>query len=217
MNRKIWFIFTFLAILVASYVVVQYFIMDGFQTGLVKMKLMFVSKLSSFWYIILFIHITTSIVALVIGPFTLSTKFRGTKINLHRIVGRIYMIGILLGGVSGLYLSFYAMGGLVAKLGFGLLSVLWLASAYQALNRVKNKKIKDHRNWMIRNYSLTFAAVTLRIWLPLFVLLFGLEQFELSYAVIAWLAWVPNLIVAELFIRQRLNKGQYQENEDLHF
>jgi len=83
LNRKIWFIFTFLAILVASYVVVQYFIMDGFQTGLVKMKLMFVSKLSSFWYIMLFIHITTSIVALVIGPFTLSTKFRGKNINLH--------------------------------------------------------------------------------------------------------------------------------------
>ncbi|CAM4224518.1 hypothetical protein CN556_12345 [Bacillus wiedmannii] len=217
MNKIIWFIFTFLAVLVAGYVVIQYFIMDGFQTGLVKMKVMSVSKLSSFWYIMLFIHITTSIVALVIGPFTLSTKFRGKNINRHRIVGRIYMAGILLGGVSGLYLSFYAMGGLVAKLGFGLLAVFWLTSAYQALNRVKNKKIQGHRNWMIRNYSLTFAAVTLRIWLPLFVLLFGLEQFELSYAVIAWLAWVPNLIIAELFIRQRLDKGQYQGNDDLHF
>ncbi|MGN7198507.1 DUF2306 domain-containing protein, partial [Bacillus mycoides] len=189
----------------------------GFQTGLVKMKVMSVSKLSSFWYIMLFIHITTSIVALIIGPFTLSTKFRGKNINRHRIFGRIYMVGILLGGVSGLYLSFYAMGGLVVKFVFGLLAVFWLTSAYQALNRVKNKKIQDHRNWMIRNYSLTFAAVTLRIWLPLFVLLFGLEQFELSYAVIAWLAWVPNLIIVELFIRHRFIKGQYQGNEDLHF
>lgn len=57
------------------------------------------------------------------------------------------------------------------KLGFG--SSLWLISAYQALNRVQNKKIQDHRNWMIRNYSLTFGAVTLRIWLPLFIVLFG--------------------------------------------
>ena len=80
--------------------------MDGFQTGLVKAKLMFGSKLSDFWYSMLFIHITTSIVALVIGPFTLSTKFRDRNINRHRIVGRIYMVGILLGGVSGLYLSF---------------------------------------------------------------------------------------------------------------
>ena len=127
--------------LVASYIVVQYFIMDGFQTGLVKVKLMFGSKLSAFWYMMLFIHITTSIVALVIGPFTLSTKFRERNINRHRIAGRIYMVGILLGGVSGLYLSFYATGGLVAKLGFGLLSVFWLTSAYQALHRVKNKKL----------------------------------------------------------------------------
>ncbi|MDW3038023.1 DUF2306 domain-containing protein [Bacillus pacificus] len=217
MNRKIWFVFTCFALLVSGYIVVQYFIMDGFQTGLVKAKLMFGSKLSEFWYMMLFIHITTSIVALVIGPFTLSTKFRERNINRHRIVGRIYMVGILLGGVSGLYLSFYATGGLVAKLGFGLLSVLWLTSAYQALHRVKNKKIKEHRNWMIRNYALTFAAVTLRIWLPLFIVLFGIEHFELSYAIIAWLAWVPNLIVAELFIRKRLSKGKYEGNEDLHF
>ncbi|MCU5374130.1 MULTISPECIES: DUF2306 domain-containing protein [Bacillus cereus group] len=217
MNRKIWFVFTCFAFLVSSYIVVQYFIMDGFQTGLVKAKLMFGSKLSEFWYSMLFTHITTSIVALVIGPFTLSTKFRERNINRHRIMGRIYMVGILLGGLSGLYLSFYATGGLVAKLGFGLLSVLWLTSAYEALHRVKNKKIKEHRNWMIRNYALTFAAVTLRIWLPLFIVLFGIEHFELSYAIIAWLAWVPNLIVAELFIRKRLNKGKYEGNEDLHF
>ncbi|ALL22577.1 DUF2306 domain-containing protein [Bacillus tropicus] len=217
MNRKIWYVFTCFALLVSGYIVVQYFIMDGFQTGLVKVKLMYGSKLSEFWYSMLFTHITTSIVALVIGPFTLSTKFRERNINRHRIMGRIYMVGILLGGLSGLYLAFYATGGLVAKLGFGLLSVFWLTSAYQALHRVKNKKMKDHRNWMIRNYSLTFAAVTLRIWLPLFIVLFGIEQFELSYAVIAWLAWVPNLIIAELFIRQRLNKGKYEEKEDLHF
>ncbi len=110
MNRKIWFVFTFFALLVSGYIVVQYSIMDGFQRGLVKAKLMFGSKLSDFWYSMLFIHITTSIVALVIGPFTLSTKFRERNINRHRIVGRIYMVDILLGGVSGLYLSFYAMG-----------------------------------------------------------------------------------------------------------
>ena len=64
---------------------------------------------------------------------------------------------------------------------------------------------------MIRNYSLTFGAVTLRIWLPLFIVLFGIERFELSYAIIAWLAWVPNLIVAELFIRKDLIKESTRE------
>lgn len=99
-----------LLFLVSGYIVVQYSIMDGFQTGLVKAKLMYGSKLSEFWYVMLFIHITTSIVALVIGPFTLSTKFRERNINRHRIAGRIYMVGILLGGISGLYLSFMLQG-----------------------------------------------------------------------------------------------------------
>ncbi|WP_412674990.1 DUF2306 domain-containing protein [Aneurinibacillus aneurinilyticus] len=211
MNKYTWFVFNLLVMMVASYVVVQYFIMDGTQAGLVQMKLMVLSKLSAFWYIMLFIHAATSVVALVIGPFTLSTKFREKNISRHRMLGKIYMIGILLGGVSGLYLSFYATGGLVGKSGFGLLSVFWLISAYQALNRVRNKKIQEHQNWMIRNYSLTFAAVTLRLWLPLFVLLFGSAHFELSYAVISWLAWVPNLIIAEIVIKQNINKRQHRK------
>ena len=42
---------------------------------------------------------------------------------------------------------------------------------------------------------LTFAAVTLRIYLPLSDLV-GID-FDVAYPVIAWLCWVPNVIVAE--------------------
>jgi hypothetical protein len=48
---------------------------------------------------------------------------------------------------------------------------------------------------MVRNFSLTFAAVTLRLYLPIS----GVAgvPFEVAYPIIAWIAWVPNLIVAE--------------------
>lgn len=49
---------------------------------------------------------------------------------------------------------------------------------------------------MIRNYSLTFAAVTLRLWLP--ALSVAGYSFNDSYMAVAWLSWVPNLIVAEI-------------------
>lgn len=208
MNKKAWLIFSSLAILISGYSVVQYLFMDAHQAGFVKLKLMFISTLSSFWYIMLYIHIVFSVVALVVGPFTLFTKFREKDINRHRMMGKIYLIGILFGSVSGLYLAFYATGGLVSQLGFSFLSILWLITAFQALAKIKQKKIHDHQKWMIRNYSLTFAAVTLRIWLGLFIVLFGFENFILSYAMIAWLCWVPNLIVAELFIQRKLNKGK---------
>lgn len=203
-NKKTWIIFTLLAILISGYAIIQYFIMDAHQAGFVQIKLMFLSTLSSFWYIMLYTHIAFGVVALVIGPFTLFEKFRGKNIQRHRMMGKIYIISILFSGVSGLYLAIHATGGWVPKLGFGFLSLFWLLSAFQALSKVKHKKIHDHQKWMIRNYSLTFAAVTLRIWLLLFTLLVGFENFKLSYAIISWLCWVPNLIVAEWFIHRKL-------------
>jgi hypothetical protein len=47
----------------------------------------------------------------------------------------------------------------------------------------------------VRNFALTFAAVTLRIYLPLSNVV-GID-FDVAYPVIAWIAWVPNLLVAE--------------------
>lgn len=198
--NKIRLLFIISAILISGYSVVQYFIMDARQAGFVQLKLLFTSTLNSLWYIMLFIHIIFGIAALIIGPFTLFAKFRGKNINRHKIIGRIYMIGIFFASISGLYLAFYATGGWVAQLGFGFLSIFWLLTVFQALVKVKNKNIQEHQRWMIRNYSLTFASVTLRIWLLLFTLVFGLENFDFSYPIIAWLCWVPNLIVAQMII-----------------
>lgn len=58
-----------------------------------------------------------------------------------------------------------------------------------------------HRRWMIRSWSLTLAAVTLRIYLPV-VIITGLP-FAFSYQVVAFLAWVPNLLLAEWLLRRR--------------
>ncbi|MEY9975043.1 putative membrane protein [Lysinibacillus sp. RC46] len=217
MHKKTWFIFICLAILVSGYSAVQYLFMDAHQAGFVKLKLMLNSTLSSFWYIMLYLHIIFAIVALVIGPFTLFSRFRDKNIKRHRTMGKIYMIGILFGSVSGLYLAFYATGGLMSQLGFGFLAIFWLITAFQALAKIKHKKVLNHQKWMIRNYSLTFAAVTLRIWLVLFTVLFGFEHFNLSYSIIAWLCWVPNLFVAEWFIRRKLNTMKHQGNADLQF
>lgn len=58
--------------------------MDAHQAGFVKLKLMLNSTLSSLWYIMLYIHIIFSVLALVIGPFTLYSKFREKNSKLHR-------------------------------------------------------------------------------------------------------------------------------------
>ena len=52
-----------------------------------------------------------------------------------------------------------------------MLAAAWLFSALQAYLAVLRKDIASHRAWMMRNFSLTFAAVTLRIYLGMFAAL----------------------------------------------
>jgi dolichyl-phosphate-mannose--protein O-mannosyl transferase len=53
---------------------------------------------------------------------------------------------------------------------------------------------------MIYSYAACFAAVTLRIWLPLLIMIFG--DFIIAYTIVAWMCWIPNLIVARLITRK---------------
>ena len=144
----------------------------------------------------IYIHIFASIVALVLGPFQFSTRLREKYTDLHRWLGRTYlMIGVLVGGLSGLYMSQYAFGGPVAKLGFAVLAVFWLYTGLRAYLAVRHGAIEMHRKWMVRNFSLTFAAVTLRLYLP--VSMAAGVEFAMAYPIIAWLCWIPNVIFAE--------------------
>jgi hypothetical protein len=92
-------------------------------------------------------------------------------------------------------MSQYAFGGPVAQLGFAVLAVLWLYTGIRAYLAIRRGVVAKHRQWMVRNFALTFAAVTLRLYLPI-PLIAGLD-FALAYSIIAWLCWLPNLAFAE--------------------
>jgi Predicted membrane protein (DUF2306) len=66
--------------------------------------------------------------------------------------------------------------------------------------RILHRDIQSHRQWMVRAYALTFAAVTLRLWLVIFQVT-GVDFAE-GYVAVAWLSWVPNLIVAEWIVNR---------------
>jgi hypothetical protein len=90
---------------------------------------------------------------------------------------------------------------LIAVLGFSGLAVAWLFCTLKAYRSICQFEIEKHQQWMIRSYALTFAAVTLRLWIPLFQIFTPLD-FISSYKIIAWLCWVPNLILVEWMVRK---------------
>jgi hypothetical protein len=151
----------------------------------------------------IYAHVFGSAVALLLGPLQFSSRLRNSRVSFHRWAGRLYLgVGVLIGGLSGLYMAFRAFGGVAACLGFAGLAVAWLYSGFRAYLAIHDRDVALHRAWMVRNFALTFAAVTLRLYLPA-SLAAGIE-FEVAYPSIAWLCWVPNLIAAEwLFNRTR--------------
>ena len=52
---------------------------------------------------------------------------------------------------------------------------------------------------MMRSYALTAAAITLRLYLPVFAIT-GIPFAE-GYRLVAWICWIPNLMFAEWLLR----------------
>ncbi len=150
----------------------------------------------------LLLHTAGGVVALLIGPFQFWKHWRDRNLKRHRLLGKIYLIAVLLGGLAGAFVATGANGGPSARVGFAFLSVGWLVTGWLAWRRILTRDIQAHYEWMLRNFALTFAAVTLRLWLPL--LQMSGFTFAEAFQTAAWLCWVPNLVVVEVFLgRQR--------------
>lgn len=188
-----WAVMLLLAVLV-SLMVSRYLTLDP-EAFFPEQRAVYLAHLT-----FVIVHVAASMLAILTGPFQFLPGIRkGRWLKVHRWLGRTYLLGVLFGGLSGLYMAQLAYGGIVSRLGFSALACVWLYTGYQAYSHIRKKEIEQHRQWMIRNYALTFAGVMLRVWVPLSMGA-GMD-FTSAYIVIAWLCWVPNLLVAEWMIR----------------
>ena len=110
------------------------------------------------------------------------------------------MITALISAFTSVYIAFYATGGIVASLGFMCLGIIWFYTTLKAYTEIKKGQIENHQKMMIYSYAACFSAVTLRIYLPILVIIF--HEFTKAYLIVAWLCWVPNIIVAYFLVKQ---------------
>lgn len=150
--------------------------------------------------IALLIHIIFGTIALFLGAINVLLGIKRKTSKLHHRLGRIYGISVFIAAPAGLFMAQYAFGGTIGRIGFSTLAVLWFFTLIAAMYAIIIKKdFSNHAFWIILNFSLTFAAVTLRIQVAPFALL---SNFESYYAIIAWTCWVPNLFIGYLIARR---------------
>ena len=198
MKKAAWIVFGTLATLVGLYPLI-YFVLDS-NFGLLASKPEALLA-DGLWNTAFYGHILLGGLALFIGWIQFNQKLRNRRLNLHRRIGKVYMLSVFISGICGLYIALYATGGIISVLGFFILGIVWLSTTFLGLKAVKKRNIEAHEKWMILSYAACFAAVTLRIWLPILSSAFG--EFIPAYRIVAWLCWVPNMIIAYLIVRKK--------------
>ncbi|WP_343485575.1 DUF2306 domain-containing protein [Allomuricauda sp. d1] len=199
-NKAAWFVFAFLAIGVGLYPLM--YLMAGGKFGVLFAKSTELLA-NNLWNLGFYGHITFGGIALMTGWSQFSKKLRNKRLQLHRNLGKTYVFTVLISGICAVYIGFYATGGWATSLGFILLGLVWLSTTLSAYFAIRRKDIVMHQKMMMYSYAACFAAVTLRLWLPiLHHVVFG--EFLAAYKVVAWLCWVPNLMVAHFLVRKNI-------------
>jgi len=202
-NQFAWVAFGLLAIAIGFYPLAYLFM--GPEMGLLASKSEALLA-DTAWRMAFYGHISFGGLALLSGWTQFSRTLRLRHLSWHRRLGMVYLISVLTSGSCGVYLAFFATGGWITGTGFFLLGLFWIFFTVRAYRAVRRRDFAAHGAWMVYSYAACFAAVTLRIWMPLLTLAFG--EFLPAYRLVAWLCWVPNLIFAFFWVRYRgMNLG----------
>jgi uncharacterized membrane protein len=104
-------------------------------------------------------HTLAGTLALLIGPFQFSTRFRQRHLQLHRVLGRIYVISVFVGSFTGIALA----AGRPGLPGTSMQAAAWMVCTTAAFVTARNRQIATHRQWMARSYAITFTFVSSRV------------------------------------------------------
>lgn len=155
---------------------------------------------SAGWWVPL--HLFFGGLALLTAPLALSAGLRRARPVVHRMTGWLYSLAVAIAAVAGGVLAFRAQTGWAAGSSFLLLAIAWFAFTATAVAQAVRRRFDAHRRWMLRSVGLTFAAVTLRLYLGAGLAL-AHWPFAKAYIVAAWACWTLNLLVVEIYLRLR--------------
>jgi uncharacterized membrane protein len=148
---------------------------------------------------IFIIHALAGGVGLISGSLQFNRRILNKHKPMHRLIGKIYVDAIWITSVAALWSAILFDVNILAKIAFGILAILWFGATTVAYLRIRNRRVREHREWMIRSFSLSLFFVTFSFWVP------GLTEsslpYEVAYPLAVFLSWALNLLVAELWIR----------------
>src|SRR6202167_4543125 len=104
-------------------------------------------------------HTLCGVIALLAGPMQFSSRLRQHHLKFHRVLGRIYLISVFIGALTGIALA----AGRPGMPGTSMQAAAWIVCTTAAFITARNRQIVQHRQWMARSYAVTFTFVCSRV------------------------------------------------------
>jgi len=158
------------------------------------------------------LHFVAGGIILMLGSIQLIDWIRLHYLHFHRWLGRLYVLVCVLTAIGGLTYIFIkgTIGGIVMNIGFSGYGFAMLLSAILTIRYARSRQLEKHRAWAIRLYALAIGSWLYRMYYG-FTFFAGLRWHQADFQgtfdyIMNFFFWVPNLMVAEFFIRSSVQK-----------
>jgi uncharacterized membrane protein len=151
-------------------------------------------------------HLLGGATALIAGLVQIWLGLTHRTGRVHRVLGRVYVAGIVIGSVGGFYLAVTIERQFAYKSGLFCMDLAWLITTGMALYAIHRRRLEQHREWMLRSYVVSFAFVTFRLFdavLRHYVSVPDSPQADDIAITMAWSCWAIPLLLAEPLIQLR--------------
>jgi hypothetical protein len=156
---------------------------------------------------VLIAHITAGGGALILGPIQFWNQLRVYSKRVHRIIGLLYLLAILVSSGCALILAFTTSYKVNWAYAFSLqvwVSV-WIITTGIAYWTAVTGKLIAHKEWMTRSYIVTLAFVVSGLLLKtLLAKEFG--SFEEISPSLFWFGWSVPLFIYQVFLSMRTSR-----------
>ena len=109
--------------------------------------------------------------ALFLGPFQFSERLRRKYITVHKTMGYLYITGCYLGAPLGIYIQWFEerLGDTRSfTMAAAADAAIWIFATTMALIFIRQRKIQQHRKWMIRSFACAIIFLEVRAIFTLF-------------------------------------------------
>lgn len=151
------------------------------------------------WYLLP--HGLAGACALLLAPMQFSDRLRRRYAKLHRVVGRIYVGGVLIAAPMGFYVQYFQeRSGAPHSFSFAAATqaASWMVTTLIALTFILQGKVEAHRRWMTRSFSVALIFLEVR-------LVLGVTGWEnLGPSVVETVVWSCNvfaLLAADIVLQ----------------